>query len=105
MLAQPNGEVLAVLDRNELADAELDLTGFSADAAIDVLQHVFDYSRHEPPRRLFIFFAAAIPGKSQTLFQPVGKRLVQALREGLITACNPTADDRRVGFVVLLAGD
>lgn len=104
MLPQPDGDLLALLERTDIADAELNLSGFSAAAAIDVINHVLLSSVEEPSRRLYIAFEPATEQSGETLFQPVGRRLLSAMRQGIIESCSPVLRDNSAGFIIALSG-
>lgn len=103
MLAQPDGELVVLLEGTDIADAELDLSGFSAPAAIDVLDHVLSGSHDESSHRLYIAFEPANEESGETLFQPIGRRLLMAMRQGVIESCSPVLGEESAGFVVAFA--
>ena len=72
------------------AEHELDLTDVSE---IDAMQQVEQLlmASHPPSSVMIRFNAAANDGK-ETLFLPLGRRLLEARRAGLLQSCLPTAE-------------
>lgn len=58
----------------------------------------------DDPRSVAIRFDPAGPSSGETLFQPVGRLLVDAMKRGLISRCSPLAPKDGAGFVVELPG-
>jgi hypothetical protein len=81
----------AVLDLRELADA-------AALAAVEEL-----LSSPGNGRSYLIRFAAARNDGRETLFQPLGRRLLQARRDGILSRCLPAADG--AAYFVAFASD
>ena len=72
------------------ADAELDLRGLSADQAMQAVEQLLT-DRTSAKSCLIRFDPAADDGR-ETLFQPLGRRLLEARRSGRLTRCLPSAD-------------
>jgi len=72
------------------ADALLDLQGMPAEQAMQAVEKLL----REPAsaKTFLIRFDAAADDGRETLFQPLGKRLLQARREGQLSRCLPTSD-------------
>ncbi len=83
------------------ADQELDLRDLSADQAMARVERLL----REPPRHasyLIRFQAAANDGR-ETLFLPLGRRLLQARRAGVLTRCLPAAQGD--AYFIVFASD
>lgn len=72
------------------ADALLDLQGMPTEQAMQAVERLL----LEPTsaRSLLIRFDGAGEDGRETLFQPLGRRLLQARREGRLSRCIPTPD-------------
>jgi hypothetical protein len=69
------------------AEATLDLTGLSPEAAMSALETLLSGERVANSYRV-CFDPPAGDGR-ETLFQPIGRRLLQARREGILQTCLP----------------
>lgn len=72
------------------ADAELDLRGIPVDRALADIETLLDH-QHENRSYLIRFDPAGDDGR-ETLFLPLGRRLLQARRDGSISRCLPGSD-------------
>lgn len=72
------------------AAAELDLQGLSSNDAMQQVERLL-LAADRPASVLIRFDAAANDGR-ETLFLPLGRRLLAARRDGLLKSCLPTAD-------------
>lgn len=86
------------------ADALLDLTQAERDAAQAAIGDLIERSRFLPPRSVAVRIAPPAGDGSETLFQPVGRLLLDARRKGLILRLTPLPDHDGLGFFVQLAG-
>ena len=87
------------------ADYELDLTGVDVAHARVAIDHMLERQRfRDNPRTVVIRFDPAGPQSGETLFQPVGRQLVAAMKRGLVSRCSPLAPKEGAGFVVELPG-
>ena len=82
------------------AEASLDLRGQTADAALQAVEQLLVQA---PAGKSFLiqFDPASGDGK-ETLFLPLGKRLLQARREGRLQRCLPVPDG--AAYFILFAG-
>lgn len=86
------------------ADAVLDLRLVAAAEAMELLGATLE-GRHFPQARtVAVRLAAPIPGGGQTLFQPVGRRLLDARRLGQIASLETLPAQDGLGFFIALAG-
>ena len=72
------------------ADAELDLRGMPTDAAMQAVEQMLQDP--SPVGSYLIHFDPASDDGRETLFLPLGRRLLLARREGLLERCLPAAD-------------
>ena len=72
------------------AEHELDLTGLSQIDAMQLVEQLLTAS--QPPNSALIRFSAATNDGRETLFLPLGRRLLEARRAGLLQSCLPTAE-------------
>jgi hypothetical protein len=73
--------------RADEADEELDLRGMDAADALQRIETLL--SRSSANGRLLIRFDAALGDGRETLFLPLGRRLLDARREGRLKRCLP----------------
>lgn len=87
----------------QAVDQVLDLVELDRGAALLALEKMLAAAGTGAPRSLAVRFAPASPGSGETLFLPVGRRLLEARKLGVIDrfAPLPTGD----GFVCQLPGD
>jgi hypothetical protein len=74
----------------DAADDELDLRGMDAAKALERIERLLTQSGGNG--RLLIRFDAALGDGRETLFLPLGRRLLQARREGRLKRCLPAED-------------
>ncbi len=87
------------------ADYELDLTGVDREHARVAILRMLERQRfREDARSVVIRIDPAGPGSGETLFQPVGRQLVDAMKRGLVSRCSPLAPKDGAGFVIELPG-
>jgi hypothetical protein len=81
------------------AEALLDLQGLSAEQAMQAVEKLL----LEPAsaKSFLIRFDAAGDDGRETLFQPLGRRLLQARREGRLNRCLPASDG--AGYFIIFA--
>jgi len=72
------------------AEALLDLQGMPMEQAMLAVEQLL--SKPDATKSYLIRFDAATEDGRETLFQPLGRRLLQARREGRLNRCLPTAD-------------
>ena len=87
------------------AEYELDLTGVGREHARLAIERMLERQRfREEPRSVRVCLDPAGPTSGETLFQPVGRQLLEAMKRGLIARCAPLAPEKRAGFWVELPG-
>lgn len=83
------------------AEAELDLRGLDADTALTRVAALLELPDAGGARRYCLRFDPARGDGTETLFQPLGRLLLQARREGRLTSCLPLPDG--AGYFIALA--
>lgn len=81
-------------------EAVLDLRGMTRDAALAKLRVLIDIRVGPGPRLWAVRIEPARAGGGETLFQPVGRYLLQAKRARKIFAVAPLADPPGGGFAI-----
>lgn len=76
----------------EQAEAELDLRGLRFEDALLRVEALLDGSRTGIAASYLIRFDPAVPGGGETLFLPLGRRLLAARRAGILESCLPLPD-------------
>lgn len=83
------------------ADADLDLRGLSMTDAMARVEALLSADSASAPRSYRILFDGPRGDGTETLFQPLGRRLLAARREGVLQSCLPLPDGN--AYYVLLA--
>ncbi len=86
------------------AEAVLDLRGASRERAAASLQDMLERSRFAQSKTVAIRLAPPPEGGGETLFQPVGKALLEAKKRGWIDRLQTLPAHDGLGFYVELAG-
>jgi DNA-nicking Smr family endonuclease len=86
------------------AEYELDLRGLDEAHARASVERMLERSRFRPPRTVTVAIDKASPTSGATLFQPIGRMLVEAMKAGLVLRCRPLPDVGG-GFWVELKGN
>jgi hypothetical protein len=86
------------------AEAVLDLRGASREQAAASLQDMLERSRFAQPKTVAIRLDTPHEGGGETLFQPVGKALLEAKKRGWIDRLQTLPARDGLGFYVALAG-
>jgi len=88
----------------EPADEVVDLRGLKAGQAMAELERALAFPRRAGTR-VAVLIEPARPGGGETLFQPLGRRIVAARRQGLVIAARPIPPGEEAGgFVIEMAG-
>jgi Mor family transcriptional regulator len=95
----PN-DVDALTTDNLEVDQIFDLSGLGAVEALAIVEAAMIDKRAKDEVRLWFKFAHAVPGGGETLFQPVGKGLRDAIKAGRAVRAMPAKDG---GWIVRLA--
>ena len=86
------------------AEYELDLCGLDLLHAKASVERMLERSRFRPPRSVVIRIDKASATSGETLFQPIGRQLVDAMKAGVIARCRPLPEGS-AGFWVELVGN
>jgi len=97
-------DIRRLMGLRDSAEYELDLRGLDRLHAEASVERMLERSRFRPPRSVNIRIDKASPTSGETLFQPIGRQLVEAMKAGLILRCNPLPDVGG-GFWVSLKGN
>ena len=89
-----------------VADAEsvLDLRGASREQAAASLQDMLERSRFAASKSVAILLEGPPEGGGETLFQPIGKALLEARKRGWIDRLQTLPAHDGIGFFTVLAG-
>lgn len=87
------------------ADTVLDLRLVDRARADVSLADLIECSRAGPAQSVAVRIAAPIPGAGETLFQPVGRALLEAKRKGHVDSLAPLPPRDGLGFFVRLRGN
>ena len=85
------------------AQAVLDLRGASREKAAASIQDMLERSRFAQGKAVAIRLDPPPEGGGETLFQPVGKALLEAKKRGWIERLQTLPTDDGIGFYVALA--
>jgi hypothetical protein len=85
----------------DAVEQRLDLTGLSQPDAMRQVEQLLNASQR--PNGVSIHFSAAANDGKETLFLPLGRRLLEARRAGLLKSCLPTAEGN--AYVIRFADD
>ena len=86
------------------AGAVLDLRGADAEKASAMLGEMLERSRFAAAKTVAILLDPPVPGAGETLFQPVGRALLEAKKRGWIEHLQTLPAQDGLGFYVDLAG-
>jgi hypothetical protein len=86
------------------AEAVLDLTRATREQAAASIQDMLERSRFAQGKTVAIRIAAPQEGGGETLFQPVGKALLEAKKRGWIDRLQTLPAGDGLGFYVALSG-
>jgi len=86
------------------ADYELDLRGLDLPHAEESIRQMLERNRFTEPRSVRIRLEPPPPGGGATLFQPIGRLLLDARRQGSLTGLTPLPPDEGIGYRIETAG-
>ncbi len=89
-----------LLHDGDQAEGEIDLRGLDRAAALDRLSRLVEERVAPGPTRYSIRIDPPVPGRGETLFHPVGRFLLDALRRERIARFAPLAEPPGGGFFV-----
>lgn len=88
------------------ADAEytLDLTGLDLAHARESVARLLERSRFRAPRDIAILLDPPPEGGGETLFQPIGRQLLDARRAGVLDRLEPLSREAGLGYRIGTVG-
>ena len=86
------------------AEYGLDLCGLDLAQSIASVERMIERSRFQKPRTVIIKIDRATATSGETFFQPIGRLLIQAMKEGTVRHCRPHIEAGS-GFWVSLKGN
>ncbi len=89
---------------HDQAEFELDLCGLDLAHARASVERMLERSRFRQPRSVVVRIDPASPVSGETLFQPIGRMLLDAMRADVVTRCSPLPEGD-AGFWVRLRGN
>ena len=90
-----NEDLRRITGFHDSAEYELDLQGLDLVHAEASIERMLERSRFRPPRTVVIRIDPASATSGETLFQPVGRQLVEAMKAGAVARCRPLPERRR----------
>lgn len=93
-----------LLGYDDHAEYVLDLTGLSAADARKSVERMLERARFRPPRSVLVKLDPAEPGKGETLFQPIGRQLLEKRRKGVLTKLAPLPAHAGSGYYLVTKG-
>ena len=99
-----NEDIRRLTGFHDSAEYELDLCGLDHIHAEASIKRMLERSRFRPPRTLVIRLDKANATSGETLFRPVGRLLVEAMKSNLVARCRPLPAGN-AGFWIELAGN
>ena len=99
-----NEDLRRLTGLHDSAEYELDLCGLDLAHARASVERMLERSRFRPPRTVAIRIDKATATSGETLFQPIGRQLVDAMKADLIVRCRPLPEGS-AGFWIELAGN
>jgi len=86
------------------AEYELDLCGLDRPHAEASVERMLERSRFRPPRSVIVRIDKASATSGVTLFQPIGRQLVAAMKAQIVSRCRPLPEGS-AGFWIELIGN
>lgn len=99
-----NEDLRRITGIHDSAEYELDLQGLDRPHAEASIEQMLERSRFRPPRDVIIRIDKATPTSGETLFQPIGRQLVDAMKARTVARCRPLPEGS-AGFWVELIGN
>ena len=86
------------------ADYELDLRGLDRAHAEESVWRMLERNRFTEPRSIRVRLQPPPDGGGETLFQPIGRLLLEARRHGLLSRLSPLPLETGVGYRIETVG-
>lgn len=86
------------------AEYELDLCGLDHIHAKASVERMLERSQFRPARSVIVRIDGASATSGDTLFQPIGRQLVKAMKSNIVSRCRPLPEGS-AGFRIELTGN
>ena len=86
------------------AEYELDLSGLDLPHARESIRQMLERSRFRAPRSIALKLDPPPEGGGETLFQPVGRQLLEARRSGILSTLTPLPPEFGIGYRIETTG-
>lgn len=86
------------------AEYELDLRGLDRAHAEESARRMLERNRFTEPRSVVVHLEPPPEGGGETLFQPIGRLLLEARRHGLLSGLSPLPREKGVGYRIETVG-
>lgn len=86
------------------AEYHLDLDGLDPAHATESVRQMLERNRFRPSRTILVTVGDPTPGGGGSLFQPIGRQLLDARRSGAVAAMKPITSDHGPGYWIRTAG-
>lgn len=93
-----------LLGYDDRAEYELDLRGLDLAHARESVSRMLERTRFRAPRSIIVRLDAAGPETGETLFQPIGRQLLEARRKGILEKLSPLPAHAGSGFYLKTKG-
>jgi len=93
-----------LLGYDDRAEYELDLRGLDLAHARESVARMLERARFRAPRSVIVRLDPAGPETGETLFQPIGRQLLDARRKGVLEKLTPLPPHAGCGFYLVTKG-
>ncbi len=86
------------------AEYHLELEGLDLAHARESVTRMLERNRFRPTRTILVTVGAPVEGGGETLFQPIGRQLLEARRAGVLSSMHPVSGESGPGYWVQTTG-
>lgn len=97
-------QIKRLLGTDTQAEYELDLQGLDRAHATESVSRMVERSRFLAPRSILVRLDPPPEGGGETLFQPIGRQLLDAKKAGFLSSLSPLPEPAGLGFHIVTAG-
>ena len=97
-----NDDISRLFKSSAQAETEINLHGLSLDEAVEQVETALEEFKSEGTRTILIRIGQVTDIGGQTLFQPIGKLLLDLKRDKQLARCEPVHDGEGAAFYVEL---
>ena len=97
-------QIKRLLGTDAHAEYELDLQGMDQAHATESVSRMVERSRFLAPRSILVRLDPPPEGGGETLFQPIGRQLLEAKKAGLLSSLSPLPALAGRGFHIVTTG-